>query len=101
MSPDSSGRKQKITGRPWLLVATNPALRPGLPGLNTVLEDEGIANRPGALDRLDYPSALRRLGIFRHEHRASGPFAAKAKALQRPEDQELLVRLRAAGEKRE
>ena len=54
-------------------------------------QDAGIADRPGALHGPDDSPALRRLGVLRHEHRARGPLAAKTEALQREEDQQLLV----------
>ena len=64
-------------------------------------QDAGVTDRPGALDRPDDSPALRRLGVLRHEHRARGPLAAKAEALQREENQQLLVGLCAAGQERE
>ena len=64
-------------------------------------EDAGIADRPGALHGADDAPALRRVRVFRHQHRARGPLAAEPEALQRQEEQQLLVGLRAAGEQRE
>ena len=64
-------------------------------------EDAGIADRPGALNGADDAPALRRVRVFRHQHRARGPLAAEPEALQRQEHQQLLVGLRAAGEQRE
>ena len=64
-------------------------------------EDAGIADRPGALNGADDAPALGRVRVFRHQHRARGPLAAEPEPLQRQEEQQLLVGLRAAGEQRE
>jgi len=59
-----------------------------------VMVNSGVGGRRLATIALDGPDdspALRRLGVLSHEHRARSPLAAKSEALQREEDQQLLV----------